>query len=316
MKTTTALYLLALGHAMALPGPHNKISSSTAISRRGNTDLMSARQITYTVNCNEVIEQTVGLINKYPDYAAKALGVGAGSGLAYNVCRALNQDRCANWAGAVGSGLTLVVWWGKMVENPAKTGEQTVTNTKRGDPALLVGRNQEWLRSELESHLIERGAQFDTVVSVPLPLSARDQEGEPSHTLEVRGLRSAPDEPAADHRLVLRGGGHGHVTITPSAARAAATAADQPLDKRADAPAFKIAWETVDVGFGVPEKAGYDFICDAAGRDWGNRADGNDKIADYIGALEVGDAGSLQFRIIPEKNGFAENFEQVETCNA
>ncbi|KAK7749296.1 hypothetical protein SLS62_008265 [Diatrype stigma] len=315
MKTATALYLLAFGHAMALPGVHNKIRDSTTVSRRGSTEIMTARQFSYTINCNQVIEQTIGLINRYPDYAAKALGAGAGSGLAYNVCRTLNQDRCINWAGSVGSGMTLVMWWSKMVENPAKTGEQTVTNTKRGDPALLVGRHQEWLRSELENHLVGRGTQFDSVVSMPVALGARDQGSEPSHTLEIRGLRSAPDEPATDHHLVLRGGGHGHVSITPSAARAA-TVVDRSLGKRVPAPGFKIAWETVDAGFGVPDKAGYDFLCDAASRDWGNRADGADKIADYIGAFEVGEAGSVQFRIIPETRDFSENTEQVETCNA
>ncbi|KAI0009860.1 hypothetical protein F4779DRAFT_580246 [Xylariaceae sp. FL0662B] len=316
MRSTTAiLHLIALleasqGVSSSKPGLQLRELASldaTSLSTRGPGDLVDSRSVSFNVDCNKLLDQVVGFISKYPEYSAKVLGITASTALAYNVCRTLNKPRCEPFAGSVASALTLAVWAGKMVQNPPSQGSQSVTSTKARRRASLEHRA--WLKSELEKHLQTRAVTFDSV-SQPIPVQARDESEPESHFILVRGL---VDENgfAADHHITVRGDGAGHVQLAPSAPE---TDELGVLNARANSAGFKITWDVVSKGHGVPEANGYNFLCTQAANDWAERADSKN-LGDYIGGLDFGSAGAMQFRIIPETKGFGDGHEDSKKCH-
>ncbi|KAK8071308.1 hypothetical protein PG997_011511 [Apiospora hydei] len=141
-------------------------------------------------------------------------------------------------------------------------------------------------------------------------LAARRLADNGGYAVDIRGLTLGSDGPAMDHRFTSRGDGTGDVQIRPSVPAGVA--------RRADHAGFKISYKVVEDGdLGLePDADGVDWASDTMAQDWAKRADENHNMGDYIAAVTMGDSGTVvQFRVIPEKGGFGENYEDVNTCN-
>lgn len=56
-------------------------------------------------------------------------------------------------------------------------------------------------------------------------------------------------------------------------------------------------------------------LAEAVQNDWQSRVESDHNIGDYIGLIDFGGIGRIQFRIIPESGGFGENAETVSQCS-
>lgn len=306
MRHSTLVCSLLGSQVLATPYASLPVSNGYgALVIRGS--LVERQHVSVSVDCNRLVEQVIGYISAYPDYASAALGVTMGTGTAYTSCRYFNGQNCVYLAGMVSNSLGLVVWASKMTTSPKSEGAQTMPATKRDLDAY-----HQRLQGELGSYLSSRGLTFESISGVQEEggsLSRRGNGQSEPHTLHIRGLGNSKDGTKSDHKLTFRNDGQGGLVEI--------SLGDSPADhaKRGSSKGFKISYSVTEVGLGVPQHAGYDYLCYTAAEDWAWRAE-NDRIGDYIGQFDLGGSGKVQFRIIPENVAFEDNYEDVSKCNA
>ena len=306
--------------ALLLAGSHlSQITKATVVSDIDNRSLSlvadsdhessvsqlgAPPNLNLELDCNKLVDQLVGFISKYPEYASYAVGITSGSSAAYFACRALNKERCSDVAPAVGSTIAFIVWTSKMLQEPITKDAKSITIHSRR--RALVSRSSS-IRSQIEGHLREQEIDFESVEDLT-HLQARRNGISPALTFEIRSLKRSDAESPYDHRITILDDNKGHVQLTPSAGRVTAPG------KRSDGAGFKISYDLVESGFGRPDYDAYKFLSESVSWDWALRADGLD-MGDYIGQLELGGTGSIRFRIIPEMTGFGDGYEDVNMCN-
>lgn len=302
MKSTLVSMLLAFDASF-----HGVMANAELLLPRGQsfalrrTNLIEERGLSLNVDCNKLLDQVVGFVSQNPEYAAKVVGIGAGTGLAYNVCQLFKTEEgdsknCNAVAGIVSSSLTLIVFHGLMVQDRTKDGTTAVPASSR--------RNADGLAAELEAYLYRRNMDFEALWVEELA-EKRDHAGQASHIVKIRQLGDASGGMRADHLISVREDGVGFVQTSPSS-----------TSKRDTGSGFKIAWEVAESGSSIPDNSASNLLCEALASDWAVRADGGD-MGDYVGDLKFGGSiGDIRVRIIPEMGPFGEEYEDVNKCNA
>ncbi|KAI0136849.1 hypothetical protein BJ170DRAFT_677720 [Xylariales sp. AK1849] len=145
---------------------------------------------------------------------------------------------------------------------------------------------------KMESALRARGVQFESI-SVPA-LAARNADGVSSTTISMLGVRDLETGAATDHLLALRDDGTGTMTVrnTPQ----------DKLSRRHDGPGLKVNCSSSLTGLGSRTTTPP------------NMADLTCRCLNTLVLMNLGDGKEVGFRIIPESNGFGEEYEDVLVC--
>ena len=166
----------------------------------------------------------------------------------------------------------------------------------------------------MENHLRARGATFESIeVFHEGGLSARHVDDEVYTTIRMLGVRDAASGSTVpmDHQLKMRHSDRtGVVDI-----RESQSATDRLLGKRHDGPGLKITYNARETQHNVDlakAKLIYTPIADEYGRMV--KAELGKKAPELIGEAHFGEGNELEFRIIPELDGFGLNYEDVEVC--
>lgn len=239
-----------------------------------------------------------------------AYTVGSG-GIAYNVCILLTgrgvtpirPDECAPVAGLIAAGTTVIY--------------TAVQNSKQGTETAGQRRseNESTLAALLRAHLAN-----DTIESIhDMPISG---------TAGQRRLHSNSTSARVIDRVSILGMEHLHgradvLVTTYDDDTGIVWGTPSPnatvMAKRHDGPGFKINYRTISYSgnvLGTPDFGNlYRDLANGIANNWATRAD-NDKIDEFVGTTGVTDPKVLTFgfRIIPETNGFGEEYESVDLC--
>ncbi|KAK7941558.1 uncharacterized protein PG986_013945 [Apiospora aurea] len=300
MQPTQLLYLSIL-----LAG------AEAAVARPGSADLALRHDETTTATT----------VSAAPGWWWQALAQGAQWPVAaWGVCHQLGFQRCSGSA-AVGAAAGLRVMVNEInsgQDSPRNGAEAAELPTKTGNSKMIEARR---LRARVAGDLASSGIAFESVSDVrSLRNARRDTAGDTAaaagYTFDIRGLAEEKGGPAADYSFTAFGDGTGHVHVVP---RRNKTAAPGTLGKRGGSPGFKISYRVRERGNPdiFPSPHAVDIATRGIADDWARRADeGKDQFGDYIAAIGMGSSGTtVQFRIIPEKNKFGENYEDVNKCN-
>ncbi|KAH9904894.1 hypothetical protein F4778DRAFT_780065 [Xylariomycetidae sp. FL2044] len=296
MKTSFLTPLVALPYALGALIGERTTTTTTALE-----PFLEKKQVRVSVDCNELINQLLTGINNYPSYIAQAVAVGKHVGLpsatAYAVCKTFAQHAvdCTYASLSIGGGISLAVVHGFIDINPPAEGAHAVTRITR--KSLIYG--------SLEDHLQRRGVSFDEIsIRSPDEVGGYNMTA-PSHFLEVRGVQGPDPDASTDYHIHSRDDGSGSMLVVPFAHRG--------MERRADSAGFKIAWE-VSARNGQPPAEAADRFGPVIQKDWRSRVEADHDIGDYIGLIDFGTIGRIQFRIIPETKTFGENTEDVSQC--
>ncbi|XXG99268.1 hypothetical protein Hte_005605 [Hypoxylon texense] len=273
---------------------------------RTTTDIepyMQKKAFTIQVDCNELINQILKGIDNYPFFAGQVVAVGKKvvlpSTTAFSICKTFKPQSvdCKYAAISIGSSISLAMIHGFIDLNPPKDGATSATSSKRSPFHEQIG---DYLRS--------RGAEFEGISVQPLMdrrEASADGDGS-GHFVEVRGVHERGQDVTTDFHIYSRHDGSGDVRAIPYT--------EDHLGRRAGTAGYKTAWE-VSSRNGVPPRPAITGLAEVVQDDWQSRVESDHNIGDYIGLVDFGGTGRIQFRIIPESGGFGENFETVDKCS-
>lgn len=242
------------------------------------------------------------------------------SAISAAVCRILARrqvgpvmpDDCNDFAVLVGGSVGLIY---TVVQN-SKQGTESAPS-RRDDESSLV--------ASLRQHFGAANVDFESIQDVSLDQfglikrrggEAQDQEASNLTVVSrvsVLGMQHV-NGMASNMLITTFDDDTGHIWTTP-----ASTNTSESLYRRHDGAGFKINYRTInyagnvlgDPSFGTLFRDGGNGI----GNDWATRA-GNDRIDEYIATTGIVDPKILTFglRIIPETQGFGEDYESVDIC--
>lgn len=240
------------------------------------------------------------------------------SAISAAVCRILARrqvgpvmpDDCNDFAVLVGGSVGIIY---TVVQN-SKQGTESAPSRRDGESSLVTS-----LRQHFGAANVKVGDIQDISSDIVGRIKRRgDLEGQKASNLTVVSRVSVfgmqHENGMASDMLITTFDDHtGHIWTTPSTNRS------QSLSRRHDGPGFKVSYRTInysgnvlgDPSFGTLFRDGGNGI----GNDWATRA-GNDRIDEYIATTGIVDPKLLTFglRIIPETQGFGEDYESVDIC--
>ncbi|KAK8087629.1 hypothetical protein PG997_002590 [Apiospora hydei] len=300
-----------------------------AVARPGSADLAVRHDETTTTTSVQLYQRDYGIplfydklvstVSATPGWWWQALAQGAQWPVgAWGVCHQLGFQRCSGSA-AVGVAAGLRVMVNEInsgQDSPRNGAEAAELPTKTGNSKMIEARR---LRARVAGDLVASGATLESVSDVrSLRNARRDASADGAakgYAFDIRGLAEKNGSPTADYRFTAFGDGTGHVHVVPRQKKTMASA----LGKRGGSPGFKISYQVRERGNPdvFPSPQAVEIATSGIADDWAKRADeGKDRFGDYIGAIGMGSSGTtVQFRIIPEKNKFGENYEDVNKCN-
>ncbi|KAK7946969.1 uncharacterized protein PG986_011290 [Apiospora aurea] len=351
MREHSRLCLVALlasaQAAQALSGRDDEGSTTTGLSLWAAGEETSVQPLERRADidwnhlidrCPVILDDVAQRLSMMPDWIMEPLGYGLGGAIiARGTCQTLGYRECQGPTNVgIGTGIILVMksigqnmqggskhQGAQAVDTPTKTGRKRhapdakLASRRRAHAVRMIG---DALQSSGSSST--RGsARYESIAEVQPSathgdasfshLAARRLADHGGYAVDIRGLSLGQDGPAMDHRFTDRGDGTGDVQIRPS------VSAGEGLERRADHAGFKISYKVIEDGdLGLePDEQGVEWAADTLAADWAKRAD-ETQMGDYIAAITMGDSGTVvQFRIIPEKGGFGDNYEDVNTCN-
>ncbi|KAH9903631.1 hypothetical protein F4778DRAFT_781013 [Xylariomycetidae sp. FL2044] len=260
---------------------------------------LSERELTPS-ECVSVLNEVLGIVSQYPQYTSTIVAfgeAGLSGATAYSLCRTFRVERidCGWAATTIGTAMSLAVVHGFQGEDPKEKGAVA------GTPDSL-NRRADHLYARTQEHLLHSSLEYRSLEVTPT-ISKRD--GASGHTIEVRNARhqGQQGEPV-DYIIDARQDGLGQITAVPSNG--------DPLVKRAGA-GYKITYQVNGRTLDMPTQNAYEGLSRLLAKDWQDRVEKNQKIKDYIGMMDFASLGSIQVRIIPELEGFAETYEDVNT---
>ena len=193
----------------------------------------------------------------------------------------------------------------------------TAIVAKSGSISTVFRRSEDSLSTSLAAHLKESGTGYDMIASMPMSNSHFQQTGaflnatkQPLERVSITGMRH--DDTSIDAIVTTYDDGTGHIFASPTPQNATG------LTKRQDGPGFKVNYSVFKNSvFGqFPSdkqlSARLQLSQDLA-QDWVDRAD-NKGMSEWIGIAKIDGIIEFGLRIIPESNGFGEEFESVNVC--
>jgi hypothetical protein len=194
----------------------------------------------------------------------------------------------------------------------------SVLQSKTGTQ-IASRRSDDSLATLLTEHLIAAGTQFESISAMPISkrdLGQYNSTGEGHKVMKdsvsIHGIKH--ENGYMDTIVTTYTDGTGRVWSTPTPNNATS------LSKRHDGPGFKINYQAMKFGtfIGTPAasqlSAGIQ-LAQGFAQDWADRAN-NEQISDYIGVTSIHGIEQFAIRIIPEIQGFGENFEPVTICGS
>ncbi|KAF7596958.1 hypothetical protein BBP40_011324 [Aspergillus hancockii] len=164
------------------------------------------------------------------------------------------------------------------------------------------------LAGYLEGALGAEGEAFDSIDDMTHTAQARDDSTDgPIETASVRNWLY--NGVLVNFDIHDFGDGNGHILLPTDGVGQNAT-----LTKRTSgrAPGFKVSYTTW-----MESKLTHAHRVDMANAlasDWASRANGNDRLSNYIGLWKTDHSANFYFRIIPESSNFGMNYESVDVC--
>ncbi|KAK8054865.1 hypothetical protein PG993_000092 [Apiospora rasikravindrae] len=311
----------------------------TATARPGSSDLAVRHEETTTVElyrrddgiplsdmgdvmreCHIFYDKLVTTVSMTPGWWWQALAKGTMAPLtSWGVYHQFGFPRCAGSATVgMAAGLRIMLHDVNSGQDSRQSGaEAAQLPTKTGNSKMIEARR---LRARVAGDLEASESVFESVSAVrSLPYARRGagagDTAAVGYSLDIRGLAEEKGGPAADYRLTAFGDGTGHVHFSPRQNETKAGA----LGKRGGGPGFKITYKVLERGNPdvFPNGQAINIATSGIADDWAKRADEDrDHFGDYVGAIGMGTSGTtVQFRIIPEKGGFGDNYEDVNTCS-
>lgn len=232
----------------------------------------------------------------------------------------IQPNECAPYAALIGASTGVIY---AIVQN-SKQGSISAPSSRRrdGEESSLVAVLREHLAGT--NTTVEGGVQdFSNEAFARLTKTKRQQDDDGSSSTvtnkrnmvdRVSILGMQHDNGLADVLVTTFDDDTGHVWATPTPNDTTT------LSKRHDGAGFKINYRTISYANNVLGSPTFDSLYrDAAlgiGNNWAARAD-NDKIDELVGTTGLVDPKLLTFgfRIIPELQGFGENYESVDICD-
>lgn len=234
------------------------------------------------------------------------------------VCRILARrqvgpvmpDDCNDFAVLVGGSVGLIY---TVVQN-SKQGTESAPSRRDGEPSLVASLRQHFraanvdvegiqdVSSEIVGRIKRRG-DFEYNKASNLTVVSR---------VSVLGMQHE-NGMASDILITTFDDDTGHIWTTPS------TNTSEGLSRRHDGAGFKINYRTINYAGNVLGEPSFGTLFrdggNGIGNDWATRA-GNDRLDEYIATTGIVDPKILTFglRIIPETQGFGENYESVDIC--
>lgn len=319
--TTLTAVLLSHLSAISLAGPLPVTTTTTTTNVRAEGEGCS-KEINAPIGAS-VIDAAQGL------GAIMAYTVGGGT-IAYNACDAIalahNQQpgrKCRIFTQSVASGILI----GLTFMTNSKSSDGTSTSERRQDKGEGEGEDAAAGLSEMLRSL---GVVHEGVYLLPLPPSAvvenvgmnTDQVVNSTgptivSRLYVAGVAAYNDNNNNDnntaaaimeHTITNYDDGSGFVQATPRTASS--------NKKRHDGPGFKFNFRRFDTNtnfLGQPDLSGLPDYANAVSLDWGGRVD-DDGVDEYIFTGGIDHLYTFGMRIIPEIQGFGEDYEDVDIC--
>ncbi|KAL3428455.1 hypothetical protein PVAG01_01964 [Phlyctema vagabunda] len=168
-------------------------------------------------------------------------------------------------------------------------------------------KRDEFENDSLSNFLIEslssRGDAFESIT--PMPIVSKRQEGVKTviSQASVKGWNFQGT--LLDAVFAEFGDGEGHIYVSPTPANTTS------LTKRHDGAGFKVNYTTRQ--HSLLTQAHQVQMAQAFGDSWNYRAN-TEAMVDYFGLAKTDHNANFYMRIIPENNGYGENYESVDTC--
>lgn len=243
------------------------------------------------------------------------------SAISAAVCRILARrqvgpvmpDDCNDFATLVGGSVGLIY---TVVQN-SKQGTESAPSRRDGESSLVASLRQHFGAANVDVEGIEE-VSSEIVGRIKRRGNLEDQTTSNLtvvNRVSVLGMQHE-NGMASDMLITTFDDDTGHIWTTPTPT---SMNTSEGLSRRHDGAGFKINYRTInyagnvlgDPSFGTLFRDGGNGI----GNDWATRA-GNDRIDEYVATTGIVDPKILTFglRIIPETQGFGENYESVDIC--
>lgn len=224
------------------------------------------------------------------------------------------QDQgCAYWGLGVTSSLYSLFAAVKSV--------QGWTGTSTTDKRDGIGAEQSFA-DLMASAYADDGLSFDTIVpSFQAGASRLALNGttvgvvQKLSILGVRAPGGGDDGVLHDHSITVLSDGSGYLSSQPVIVGTNTTTGE--LQRRHDGPGLKYNWKIFDYAsnvLGSPDLSAAQPVAQHMGQDYVSRADADRSMSEYIATVAFDGAYSMGIRIIPETDGFGENYEDVNLC--
>lgn len=281
------------------------------------------RQIRAPINCSRELDEDVpGTLSGLASLADARIAYTTASGVfTYAVCNILghhdviNQDRpCAQYGIAVGVVVGTVIL--AVTEIRGTTG--TTTSQRRDDDKQSMSLAELMQKHyEASPYMTFDRIEVETPPIVRQTLSNDTASSLDSHyltdTIHILGVRHPDLNVTFDHVLKSYADGTGFLRMSPTASNSTYA---PPLSKRHDGPGFKYNWRRFSYDgnhLGDPDLSWLPQYGAAVGNDWASRAD-DLTMSEYFVVGGVKDLATFGLRIIPEIDGFGEDYEDVNAC--
>lgn len=240
------------------------------------------------------------------------IGYGA---LAASVCSQLSRKTsvaltdCRDYTSAIAG--TAVIAFGAMEYKSSGTSS---TSRRRSDGSFAT---------VLTDLFDEVGVSFNSMTSLPIvnrrfvtnQTYANETSASPTIVgrLSIAGLNFANS--TTDALVTHYSDDTGNIFVTPPSS-AAVTNSTMGLTKRHDGPGFKVNYALLKRGryIGSPNIGASVQLSQGLAQDWFARTQNG--INEYLGTAYVTGIESIGFRIIPETQGFGDNYESVTVCGS
>lgn len=122
------------------------------------------------------------------------------------------------------------------------------------------------------------------------------------------------DDILHDHSITVLSDGTGYLSSQPVLAASNTTGS---LNRRHDGPGLKYNWKIFDYAanvLGSPDMSAAQPVAQHMGQDYVSRANADQSMSEYVATVAFDGAYSMGIRIIPETDGFGDNYEDVNVC--
>lgn len=280
-------------------------------------------QIRAPINCSRELDEDVpGTLTGIASSGdAKIVYTTAGGVFTYAVCNILgyhdviNKDHpCAQYGIAVGAVVGTVAFTvSKLQETTGTTTSQRRDDNK--ESITLAELMQE--HYETSPYMTFNKIEVETLPTISRTLSNNATGTLDNHyltdTIHILGVRHPDLNVTFDHVLKSYADGTGFLRMSPTVSNSTYTT---PLSKRHDGPGFKYNWRRFSYDgnhLGDPDLSWLPQYGAAVGNDWASRAD-ELEMSEYFVVGGVKDLTTFGLRIIPEIDGFGEDYEDVNAC--